>query len=243
MGTASAIEARELERVFGPFVAVDDVSFSVPRGQVVALLGPNGAGKSTLMRMLMGYLPPTRGQISINGFRLEHDRLQAAETVGYLPENGPLYPDMSPRESLRFLSRARGIDGSFAERLEAVTDVCSLEALLDRPIGTLSKGQRQRVGLAQALLHDPSLLILDEPTAGLDPLQIKQFRTGIRALAPRTTVLLSTHILQEVEAMADRILVMTRGRIVHDGPGSIPTADLEALFDSVTAPSPAGGAR
>ena len=191
MGTASAIEARGLERVFGPFVAVDDVSFSVPRGQVVALLGPNGAGKSTLMRMLMGYLPPTRGHISINGFQLEHDRLQAAETVGYLPENGPLYPDMSPRESLRFLARARGIDGSFAERLEAVTGVCSLAALLDRPIGTLSKGQRQRVGLAQALLHDPSLLILDEPTAGLDPLQIKQFRTGIRALAPRTTVLLS----------------------------------------------------
>jgi ABC-2 type transport system ATP-binding protein len=188
------------------------------------------------MRMLVGYLAPTHGQLSVNGCDLATDRLGAAASIGYLPENGPLYGDMTARDSLRFLAHARGLTQDvWRERLTVVTDQGDLGALLDKPIASLSKGQRQRVGMAQALLHDPPVLILDEPTAGLDPFQIRQFRILVRDLASHKTILVSTHILQEVDAIADRVLVMSRGQLLHDGTQtSNESGSLEQLFYDVT---------
>jgi ABC-2 type transport system ATP-binding protein len=212
------IEAQGLSKFYGPFVAVQDVTFAIPEGQIVAFLGPNGAGKSTTMKLLTGYLAPSEGTASISGFDVRTDRLAAARRLGYLPENGPLYPDMTPLEVLRFFGEARDMAGArLKERIEVVTAQCQLTAVLEKPIGKLSKGFRQRVGLAQALLHDPDVLIMDEPTAGLDPNQIRQFREHVRALARAKTLLISTHILQEVEAVADRVLLIHDGRIVYDG--------------------------
>jgi ABC-2 type transport system ATP-binding protein len=212
------IDVQGLSKYYGPFIAVHDVSFSIPQGQIVALLGPNGAGKTTIMRMLTGYLAPSSGTASISGFDVQHDRLAAAASIGYLPENGPLYLDMTPIEVLRFFGEARGLSRSrLEERVAAVAEQCAIQPLLDKPIGKLSKGLRQRVGLAQALLHDPAVLIMDEPTAGLDPLQIRHFRDHVRQLGQHKTLLVSTHILQEVDAIADWVLVVHRGRLVFDG--------------------------
>jgi ABC-2 type transport system ATP-binding protein len=238
--TRAAIAVHHLSKYYGAFVAVEGVSFSVRAGELVALLGPNGAGKTTLMRILTGYLPPSAGRARIAGFDLGTDRIAAAAAIGYLPENGPLYPDMTARESLQFLADARGLAGaSFRERLQAVARACDIEGILDKPAGKLSKGLRQRVGMAQAVLHDPPILILDEPTAGLDPIQIRQFRSHIRELAGKKTVLVSTHILQEVDAIADRLLVISRGRLVFDGGRSaIAPESLDDLFHRLTAHTP-----
>lgn len=215
---AAMIDAQGLCKYYGPFVAVHDVSFSIPQGQVVAFLGPNGAGKSTLMRMLTGFLAPSAGGAAISGFDVREQRIEAAKRLGYLPENGPLYPDMTPLELLRFFGEAREIaPRTLADRIEEVVRVCALELVLEKPIGKLSKGYKQRVGLAQALLHDPEVLIMDEPTAGLDPNQIKQFRENMQRLGRTKTLLISTHILQEVEAVADRVLLIHNGRLVFDG--------------------------
>jgi ABC-2 type transport system ATP-binding protein len=215
---APTIEARGLSKYYGPFVAVDDVSFAIAQGQIVALLGPNGAGKTTIMRMLTGYLSPSQGTASILGVDLQHDRLAAAAAVGYLPENGPLYPDMTPIELLRFFGEARGLARArLRERIDMVAEQCAIQPLLDKPIGKLSKGLRQRVGLAQALLHDPPVLVMDEPTAGLDPIQIRHFRDHVRQLGRHKTLLVSTHILQEVDAVADWVLVVHEGRLVFNG--------------------------
>ncbi len=216
----SAIEARHLSRYYGQFVAVCDLSFAIPAGQVVGLLGPNGAGKTTTMRLLTGYLAPSEGNAFVAGFDSMRERLQAAARLGYLPENGPLYADMTPNEVLTYFGRARGMTGTaLRERRDQVVADCGLGSILDKPIGQLSKGLRQRVGLAQALLHDPAVLIMDEPTAGLDPNQIGQFRMLVRRLRERgTTLLLSTHILQEVEAIADRVILIADGRLAFDGP-------------------------
>ena len=212
------IVAKGLTRVYGSFVAVRDVSFSIPRGQVVAFLGPNGAGKSTTMRLLAGTLAPTSGGASIGGHDVQSDRLKAVRMLGYLPENGPLYEDMPPPALLRFLGRARGMDEKALEqRIRYVIDQCRLGEVIGKPAGKLSRGYRQRLGMAQALLHDPEALILDEPTAGLDPNQIEQVRALLRNLAETKTILLSTHILQEVRAVAQRVLFIHAGRIVHDG--------------------------
>jgi ABC-2 type transport system ATP-binding protein len=212
------IEARELSRFYGGFVAVQDVSFAIPAGQVVALLGPNGAGKTTLMRMLTGYLAPSAGAGTIDGLDVVGDRLEVAARVGYLPENGPLYPDMTAREILRFVAAVRRLGPrQFRDRLEAVIVQCELAGIVDKPLGKLSKGLRQRVGLSLALLHDPPVLILDEPTSGLDPNQIRRFRAHVRELRQVKTLIVSTHILQEVEAIADRVLLMHNGRLVFDG--------------------------
>jgi ABC-2 type transport system ATP-binding protein len=212
------IEARGLSKHYGPFVAVHAVSFAIPQGRIVALVGPNGAGKTTIMRMLTGYLSPSRGTASILGFDVQHARLAAAAAIGYLPENGPLYLDMTPIEVLRFFGQARGLSRErLRERLDTVAEQCAIQSILDKPIGKLSKGLRQRVGLAQALLHDPAVLIMDEPTAGLDPIQIRQFRDHVRQLAHHKTLLVSTHILQEVDAIADWVLVVHRGRLVFNG--------------------------
>jgi ABC-2 type transport system ATP-binding protein len=212
------IEARGLTKMYRRFAAVENLSFSIPRGQIVAFLGPNGAGKSTAMRLLTGFLTPTSGQALIAGFDVSTHRLDAARRVGYLPENGPLYLDMTPRRLLQFFGEARGIEPArLAERLKTVTALCSIGDVLDKAIRKLSKGYRQRVGMAQALLHEPEVLILDEPTSGLDPNQIRDMRRAIRELGRERTILLSTHILQEVEAMADRILFIHKGKIVFDG--------------------------
>ena len=212
------IQAQQLTKFYGSFVALSDVTFDIPEGQVVALLGPNGAGKTTMMRILTGYLAPSGGTATIAGFDVQRDRLAVAARIGYLPENGPLYPDMTARELLRFFGDARGLDrDTLAARIDVVVTQCDLGAVLDKPTGKLSKGLRQRVGLAQALLHDPPILVMDEPTAGLDPNQIRQFRAEVRALGTSKTLLVSTHILQEVEAIADRVLLIHDGRLVFDG--------------------------
>jgi ABC-2 type transport system ATP-binding protein len=235
--SAPVLEAQQLTKFYGQFIGVRDVSFRVSGGQIVGLLGPNGAGKTTLMRMLTGFVAPSAGRAVIGGYDVQRDRLEAAALIGYLPENGPLYPDMTPIEVLRFFGEARGLPHSLlAARLEVVAEQCDIRAILDKPVGKLSKGLRQRVGLAQALLHDPSVLIMDEPTAGLDPIQIRVFRSQARKLAENRTLLISTHILQEVEAIADRLLVMSSGRLVFDGkPADLGHgAALEARFFELT---------
>ena len=212
------IEARGLSKYYGPFVAVDDISFSVPQGQVVAFLGPNGAGKTTMMRMLTGYLAPSAGDAAIAGFDVRTHRIEASRQLGYLPENGPLYPDMTPLELLTFFGEAREIEtATLKRRIADVVDLCALQLVIEKPIGKLSRGLKQRVGLAQALLHDPAILIMDEPTAGLDPNQIRQFRENIQRLGRTKTVLISTHILHEAEATADRVLLVNNGRLVFNG--------------------------
>src|SRR5947209_16719034 len=181
MSTPVMIEADGLCKQFGSFLAVRDVSFEVPRGQVVAFLGPNGAGKTTTMRLLTGFVAPTSGSAEIAGIDVQHDRIAAAEHLGYLPENGPLYPDMTPTGLLKFFGSARGMRSRhLADRIEAVVGLCALGSVAGKPIGKLSKGYRQRVAMAQALLHDPDVLILDEPTSGLDPNQTQGMRRLIR---------------------------------------------------------------
>ena len=231
------IEARGLTRYFGSFVAVQDVSFSIPSGQVVAFLGPNGAGKSTTMRILSGFLSPSAGGASIAGIDVASNRLEACRRLGYLPENGPLYEDMTPLELLRFFGEARGLkDRLLKQRVDFVTDQTALQDVIEKPISKLSRGYRQRVGLAQALLHDPDVLIMDEPTAGLDPNQIRDFRANINRLAESKTILISTHILQEVEAIAGRVLLIHEGRMVFDGPSAELRANgsLEEAFYRLT---------
>ena len=213
------IEARNLSKQFGSFLAVRDVSFSIPKGQVVAFLGPNGAGKTTTMRLLTGFVAPTRGLARIAGIDVQTDRIEAAQHLGYLPENGPLYPDMTPHGLLQFFGAARGMSADLLRgRTDAVIAQCALGAVAHKPIGKLSKGYRQRVSMAQALLHDPEVLILDEPTSGLDPNQIREVRKLIRELGQSKTVLVSTHILQEVEPVSDRVLFIHDGKVVFDGP-------------------------
>ena len=237
------IEALRLTKIYGKFRAITDVTFSVPKGQVCAFLGPNGAGKSTTMKILTGYLTATSGTARIAGIDIQTDRLQALERLGYLPENGPLYPEMTPLSLLRFFGRARGMNSSrIATRIDEVIRRCALEAVIEKPIGKLSKGYKQRVGMAQVLLHEPDVLIMDEPTTGLDPNQIAEVRRLIRELGQDKTVLLSTHILQEVEAMADRVVFVNLGRIVYDG---TPTemrerwATLDDAFHALTRPEAA----
>ncbi|MBM3796844.1 MAG: ABC transporter ATP-binding protein [Acidobacteria bacterium] len=218
MLSAAMIEAVGLSKYYGDFAATRDVSFSIPCGQVCAFLGPNGAGKSTTMKLLTGYVAPTAGEARIAGFNVQTHRLEAARHLGYLPENGPLYPDMTPLGLLRFFGAARGLSGArLRERVDAVVAQCFLETVLEKSIAKLSKGYRQRVGMAQVLLHEPDVLIMDEPTTGLDPNQIREVRQLIRTLGERNTVLLSTHILQEVEAVADRVILINAGRVVFDG--------------------------
>ena len=211
------IEAEGLTKFYGNFAAIRDVSFKVRRGEVVAFLGPNGAGKSTTMKLLTGYLAPSDGVARIAGHNMATDRLAGSSLLGYLPENGPLYPDMTPLGLLEFFAAARGLTGAHKkERIEAVVEQCALGSVIGKPIGKLSRGYRQRAGMAHVLLHEPEVLILDEPTAGLDPNQIHEVRETIRHLGENKTILLSTHILQEVEAMADRALFIDEGKLVKE---------------------------
>lgn len=232
------IEAIGLCKYYGDFAAVQDVTFSVHRGEVVAFLGPNGAGKSTTMKLLTGYLAPSAGVARIAGHDMSLDRLEGSKKLGYLPENGPLYPDMTPRSLLAFFADARGLTGAHRqERIDAVVELCDLKSVIGKPIGKLSKGYRQRVGMAQVLLHEPDVLILDEPTAGLDPNQIREVRETIRRLGRSKTILLSTHILQEVQAMCNRLIFIDEGRLKYDGTPQDLTKDgrpLEEHFYELT---------
>ena len=217
-GRGPMIEAIGLSKFFGPFVATRDVSFTVPRGEVAAFLGPNGAGKSTTMKLLTGYLAPTTGEARIAGFDVATDRIAASRVIGYLPENGPLYNEMTPVSFLNYLGHARGMASDLLNRrLDFVREKCALGEVWHKPIGKLSRGFRQRVGMAQAVLHDPDVLILDEPTSGLDPNQVHEVRQLIRSLGATKTILLSTHILQEVQAVCSRVILISEGRIVFDG--------------------------
>ena len=208
------INVEKLTKKYGGIPAIDSISFEVEKGEIVGFLGPNGAGKSTTMKILTGYLPATSGRASIGGFDVFQHSLEARKRLGYLPENTPLYTDMRVNEYLRYRARLKGVTGSrVRERVGDVIELCNLREVERKLIGALSKGYRQRVGLADALVHDPDLLILDEPTIGLDPNQIRQVRELIRNLANKRTVLISTHILPEVEIMCSRVIVIHKGRI------------------------------
>lgn len=232
------IEANGLSKFYGPFIAIRNVTFSVPTGQVAAFLGPNGAGKSTTMKLLTGFLSPSEGSARIGGFDVAQQRIDASQLIGYLPENGPLYNDMTPQSLLKYMGQVRGLaGGTLAQRLEYVADRCSLGDVWNKQISKLSRGYRQRVGMAHALLHDPPVLILDEPTSGLDPNQTHQVRELIRELGKTKTILLSTHILSEVAAVCSRVILINRGRIVLDGglqemQGK--SGDMEATFRELT---------
>ncbi len=208
------IKVEQLTKKYGSFTAVDGISFQVDKGEIVGFLGPNGAGKSTTMKILTSYLPATSGRASIAGFDVFDQSIEARRRMGYLPENTPLYPDMKVGEYLRYRAALKGVPRSkMRERVGDVLDLCQIADRENQLIGSLSKGYRQRVGLADALVHDPDLLILDEPTIGLDPNQIRTVRELIKSLAQKRTVLISTHILPEVEMMCSRVIVIHRGTI------------------------------
>ena len=212
------IKASGLTMNYGPVTALKDVSFEVNKGEIVGLLGPNGAGKSTTMKILTTYLYPTKGTATVGGVDVLEDPVKVRKIIGYLPEMLPLYMDMEVRDYLQFVGRARGLMmGRLKDRINHVVDVTGLRPMYRKVIRELSKGYKQRTALAQALIHDPEVVILDEPTSGLDPHQILEIRHLIADLAKERTVILSTHILQEVEAMADRIVIISRGQIVGNG--------------------------
>jgi gliding motility-associated transport system ATP-binding protein len=217
------IDVENLTKTYSGFRAVQDISFHVDKGEIVGFLGPNGAGKSTTMKVLAGYLPPTDGKISIAGFDVVNDSIEVRKRIGYMPENVPLYTDMRVNEFLRFRAELKKVPRrNIKDRVETVKELCSLKDVEKKIIGTLSKGYRQRVGLADAMVHDPELLILDEPTIGLDPNQIRAVRDLIKDLGKHHTILLSTHILSEVELTCNRVLVINRGKIeASDTPANL----------------------
>jgi len=214
----ASIVVENLTKKYGDQKAVDDISFDVKPGEVVGFLGPNGAGKSTTMRMITCYMAPTVGNITVEGFRADEHPEEIKKRIGYLPENNPLYTDMAIIDYLKFCAEIQGVaKGEVNPRVHEMVDVCGLNLERHKKINELSKGFRQRVGLAQAMIHDPEVLILDEPTSGLDPNQIVEIRNLIKELGKEKTVILSSHILSEVEATCDRILIINRGKIVADG--------------------------
>jgi len=212
------IQIEGLKKRFGPIQAVDDVSFSVGRGEVLGFLGPNGAGKSTTMKILAGFLPADAGRARIMGFDVETDPIEAKRRLGYMPEGAPSYSDMTPESFLGFVAEVRGFAGAERKRrINEAAGLTQLEEVMRQPIETLSRGFKRRVGLAAALLHDPDVLVLDEPTDGLDPNQKHEMRTLIRTMAPKKAIVISTHILEEVDAVCTRAIIIARGRIVADG--------------------------
>ena len=212
------IEISGLTKRFGPIAAVAGIDLTVSRGEVLGFLGPNGAGKSTTMKMVTGFLTPSAGRVRILGHDIETDALAAQREIGYLPEGAPAYGDMTPKQFLLFIANVRGFSGSDAKaRVESAVAKTELDAVLDQSIDTLSKGFKRRVGLAQAILHDPPVLIMDEPTDGLDPNQKYAVRKLIRTMAPEKAIIVSTHLLEEVEAICTRAVIIDRGRVVADG--------------------------
>jgi len=214
----ASIVVENLTKKYGDQKAVDDISFNVKPGEVVGFLGPNGAGKSTTMRIITCYMAPTKGSIAVEGYKVDEHPEEIKSRIGYLPENNPLYTDMAIIDYLKFCADIQGVDkDEVNSRVREMVDICGLNLERHKKINELSKGFRQRVGLAQAMIHDPEVLILDEPTAGLDPNQIVEIRNLIKELGKEKTVILSSHILSEVEATCDRILIINRGKIVADG--------------------------
>jgi ABC-2 type transport system ATP-binding protein len=221
-----SIEVKNLYKYYGEQAAVRDVSFSVKKGEIVAFLGPNGAGKSTAMKIMTGFMPASEGEVFICGKKVDIDKLDTRQIIGYLPENNPLYTDMYVREYLEFVGRIYKIKNLKA-RVSEMIHAVGLDVEQHKKIGALSKGYRQRVGLAQAIIHDPEVLILDEPTTGLDPNQLVEIRELIRSIGKEKTVLLSTHIMQEVEAICDRVIIISKGQIVADDTAKILQQDLQ----------------
>jgi ABC-2 type transport system ATP-binding protein len=234
------IEIQGLTKRFGSFTAVDNVTFSVARGEVLGFLGPNGAGKSTTMRMLAGFMAPTAGTAGICGHDVQEDGVAAKRVLGFLPEGAPAYPEMSVIGFLRFVARIRGYGGAaLHERVEHAIGLTTLDSVRLQPIETLSKGFKRRVGLAQALLHDPPVLVMDEPTDGLDPNQKHEVRTLIRQMAPTKAIVISTHLLEEVDAICTRAIIIAHGRVVADATpaeleGMDPSGKLDEVFRRIT---------
>ncbi len=235
------IEVQSLSKSFGATRALDNISFTVPTGQIMGFLGPNGAGKSTTMKIITCFMPPTAGQVLVDGLDAHEHSLDVRRKIGYLPENTPLYTEMNVIEYLTFVQRLRSIPVSeHARRNKRMVDLCGLGDVVRKDIGELSKGYRQRVGLAQAIIHEPEILILDEPTVGLDPNQIVEIRALIKELGRAKTLILCTHILSEVEQACDRVLIINRGKIVGDGsPASLRAASQgqDRLFVELRGPS------
>jgi ABC-2 type transport system ATP-binding protein len=247
------IHIENLVKRFGTLAAVDGVSFDVGRGTVLGFLGPNGAGKSTTMKMIAGFLAPSAGTVRVCDVDVAKRPLEAKRHIGYLPEGAPTYPDMTPAELLDFVAEVRGLKGADKDRrIDAAVGKVEIDAVLDQSIETLSKGFKRRVGLAQAILHDPPVLVLDEPTDGLDPNQKRQVRALIRAMARDKAIIISTHILEEVEAICTRAMIIARGRAVAEGaPGDggwrfgaeiAKPGTLDAVFHRVTAQAAGGRA-
>jgi ABC-2 type transport system ATP-binding protein len=233
-----SIQVNNLSKKYGQQLALDSISFSIPSGEVVGFLGPNGAGKSTTMKILTGYIPASSGDASICGLDLAEQSLEVRKLVGYLPEHNPLYLDMYISEYLLFAAGIAGVKNT-KKALEMAIELTQLGPERNKKIGQLSKGYRQRVGLAQALIHDPKVLILDEPTSGLDPNQVVEIRNVIKNLGSEKTVLLSTHIMQEVEAMCNRVILINKGKIIADNTleglkETAPSDSLETIFRNLT---------
>ena len=218
------IEVSHVSRLFGTFRAVNDVSFSIPTGQIVGLLGPNGAGKSTTMRMVTGFLQPSSGTIKIDGIDITQNPVDAKRKIGYMPESAPLYSDMIVEDYLYYIARMQGVDPE--TRVPELCTTCGLKEVMHKNISELSRGYRQRVGLAHALMHNPEILILDEPTSGLDPNQIEDVRNLIKEIGKTRTVIISTHILGEVEMLCNRVIIISQGKVVADSP----TAELRERY-------------
>jgi ABC-2 type transport system ATP-binding protein len=239
---AALIEIEGLTKRFGDFTAVDHVTFEVQRGEVLGFLGPNGAGKSTTMRMLAGFMIPSEGRASICGHDVQEAAIKARRELGFLPEGAPTYPEMSVSGFLDFVARVRGYHGAeLNRRIDHAIALTTLEGVRLQPIETLSKGFKRRVGLAQALLHDPPVLVLDEPTDGLDPNQKHEVRTLIAQMAPEKAIVISTHILEEVDAVCTRAIIIARGRVVADAtPAELgrmhPSGKLDDVFRQITMP-------
>lgn len=243
------IKVENLSKAFGAKLAVDDISFEVNKGEVVGFLGPNGAGKSTTMRMITGFIPPTSGRINVCGFDMLEDPIPGKRRIGYLPESAPSYHEMTVRSFLKFAAEIRGLRGEDCRRaVQRAVETCFLESVYNQTIDTLSKGFRHRTCLAQAIIHDPQVLVMDEPTDGLDPNQKHEARTLIRRMGENKAIIFSTHILEEVEAVCTRAIIIDRGRIVANGtPQELKarsaTGRLEDFFRAITLPDTAHAAK
>ena len=226
-----SIVVKDVTKLYGKQKALDNVTFNINKGEVAGFIGPNGAGKSTMMKIITGYIPPTSGDVFVNDLNTVENSINIRKIIGYLPEHNPLYPEMYIIEYLNYVAGLYGINKNSKELIEAIIAKTGLEAEKKKKIGVLSKGYRQRVGLAQALIHDPEILILDEPTSGLDPNQIIEIRSLISKLGKEKTVMLSTHIMQEVEAICDRVIIIDKGKIVADEePGKIRSHGIETFM-------------
>jgi len=232
------IQVESATRIYGSLTAVDDVSFSVERDEIVGFVGPNGAGKSTVLKMLSTFILPTSGRVVVDGLDVVEQPLEVRRRIGYLAGDTPLYQEMRVDRFLRFVGTARGLRGDYLhERFAATVEVCGLESVLLKRVNECSTGFRQRLGLATAMIHDPPILLLDEPTHGFDPLQVLAFRDLLRSLRPQRAILFSTHIIADVEAISDRVLIIHQGRLLGSGPvaamaeaAGVPGAGLEELF-------------